>query len=423
MNSTAVADSQNFGHLRSRLREKPPRYPTCGAIVPARGQFIQGILRVATRDIVTAQAHVLITLFGAVLPGMMRANLIAETILNWLDVDTQDRAEREVEGIFVLATDIGTKRHENQDKAAVLRVGSAATNREFWCACVCDGMGGLREGKAAASNALSAFLASLVAHRKLEPKDRLDTAVREASERVAQVVQGGGSTLSAALFEGGSVYTVNVGDSRIYALNPQNDRDFIERLTVDDTMEEAYGAEGRGLLQFVGMKSGLLPHVNEVSNRDLQLVLTTDGAHFIGDETLRRIRANAPDASSFSTRVLDTARWLGSTDNATLIVSKASAGFPRNLRDGSPDISVWTTSGRLKIAWTASSQQQVVHRQEPVDHVPDHPPKTPPNIDSSVSRQTSGKTSGPPPSKKGKSRSKKPKREQIEIGFSDDGNG
>jgi serine/threonine protein phosphatase PrpC len=371
----------------------------------------------------TAQARVLITLFWGQFAGAMRTNLIAETIFNWLEIDTLDRAEREVEGMFVLATDIGTKRPENQDKAAVLRVGSAATHREFWCACICDGMGGLREGKAAASNALSTFLASLVAHRKREPKDRLDTAVREASGWVAQVVQGGGSTLSAALFEGGSVYTVNVGDSRIYALNPLDDGDFIERLTVDDTMEEAYGAEGRGLLQFVGMKSGLLPHINEVSNRDLQLVLTTDGAHFIGDDTLRRIRANAPDPRSFCTRVLDTARWLGSADNATLIVSKASAGFPRNSRDSSPDISVWTTSGRLKIAWTPSSQQEFAHRQKPVDHTPDQSRTTPTIKDGAASEPNLGKTSEPPPSKKSKSRSKKQKRQQIEIGFSDDGNG
>lgn len=402
-----------------------------GPILPATTSSVQA-LGVPQRKLVslvlcgepcwTAQAHVLIAMLRAVSPGVPRTNLIAETILNWLDVDTQHRAEREVEDIFVLATDIGTKRPENQDKAAVLRVGSAATHREFWCVCICDGMGGLRDGKAAASNALSSFLASLVAHRKREPKDRLDTAVREASEWVAQVVQGGGSTLSAALFEGGSVYTANVGDSRIYALNPLNNGEFIERLTVDDTMEEAYGAEGKGLLQFIGMKSGLLPHVNEVSNREAQLVLTTDGAHFIGDEILRRIRANAPDASSFCARVLDTARWLGSTDNATLIVTKASAGFPSNRRDGSPDISVWTTSGRLKIAWTPSSQQQIAQRQQRVDPMPE-PPRTFDDNDASARKPSSGEKSGQPPSKKGKSRSKKPKREQIEIGFSDDGNG
>ena len=188
----------------------------------------------------------------------MNTNLIAETIISWLNSDAKDRSLREVEGLFTIATDIGTTRSENQDKVAILRVGSAATNREFWCACICDGMGGLREGKAAASHALSAFLAALVSHRKREPMARLDVAVRDASEWVAQAVRGGGSTLSAALFEDGKIFTVNVGDSRIYAIRRANDDTAIERLTVDDTMEAVYGAEGRGLLQYVGMKSGIL---------------------------------------------------------------------------------------------------------------------------------------------------------------------
>lgn len=355
----------------------------------------------------------------------METVLIVETILSWLNADIRSRAARDVEDKFFIATDVGTKRAENQDKAAVLRVGSAAINREFWCACICDGMGGLKDGNAAASNAIAHFFASLIANRKHDPEGRLEIAVRDASAAVAQIVPGGGSTLSAILFEEGVAFTANVGDSRIYAARNSDAQGGLDRLTVDDTMAEAYGAEGRGLLQFIGMKSGLLPHVAFVAKRDVQTLLTTDGAHFVGDETISRIAANSPDASTLCDRVLDIARWFGSSDNATIIACNPAENFARGPKGNNPDISVWTAAGRLKIAWTPSAQHELATRLpvtslEVAAHGPQEPvPSRQP--DPSSDRPTDQADAPSTPKKKGKSRSKKQKREQIEIGFGEDG--
>jgi serine/threonine protein phosphatase PrpC len=352
--------------------------------------------------------------------------LIVETILSWLNAETPSRAARDVENQFLIATDVGPTRAENQDKAAVLRIGSAAINREFWCACVCDGMGGLKDGNAAASNAVAHFFASLIANRKSYPTDRLEKAVRDASAAVAQIVPGGGATLSAALFEEGTAYTANVGDSRIYAVRSSPTKGTVDRLTVDDTMAEAYGAEGRGLLQFIGMKSGLMPHVGPIPNGDVQLLLTTDGVHFIGDETISRIAANSPDVSTLCNRLLDTAQWFGSSDNATIIACKPSGSFARSASGEHPDISIWTAAGRLKIAWTPSAQHELAARQPSSELDANSRDAKGASISSADTSTSADKspvkdTSPTAPKKKGKSSSKRQKREQIEIGFADDG--
>ena len=238
---------------------------------------------------------------------------------------------------FLLQRTSEPKDRRTTTKAAVLRVGSAATNREILVFVYFrDGMGGLREGRAAASNALSAFLASLVTNRRL--MDSQDEAghcgVRGERPSCPTGTRRRLHPIRRA-FRGGFNLHSECCDSRIYAVSPQNSADF-KRLTVDDTMEEAYGAEGRGLLQFIGMKGGLLPHINQVSNPSLRLVLTTDGAHFVGDETLRKIGENAPDVTSFGSRVLDAARWLGGSDNATIIIAEPSSFSPRTSRTARP---------------------------------------------------------------------------------------
>ncbi|WP_165419158.1 PP2C family protein-serine/threonine phosphatase [Rhizobium ruizarguesonis] len=345
--------------------------------------------------------------------------MVLEDILDWVSLGDTKRTSLDVDGIFHIATDVGSSRAENQDRVAVLRVSSKVTS--FWCACLCDGMGGLENGGQAASLGLATFFSSLIANRRLSPEERLYVAIRSANETVAAAVPGGGSTLSAVCLEGGAMVTANVGDSRIFRMK-RNGK--LERLTTDDTMEEAYGSEGRGLLQYIGMKSGLVPHIQTVDGYDGQIFITSDGAHIVGEVALSSLRSNAPDKTAFSERVLDLANWLGGVDNATIVATdwiKLNEGTPSSRPS---DVSVWSPQGRLKLSWRLLPQgDSPVQEPEPEQderskRERDQPQaKTRPPISGS-SEASVQQAPGAVRSSKKKKRGQK--KEQIEIGFSEE---
>ncbi|MDK4706358.1 protein phosphatase 2C domain-containing protein [Rhizobium sp. CNPSo 4062] len=353
--------------------------------------------------------------------------MIIHDIFDWLYTQDQQRASKEVDGLFFVASDIGSTRKENQDRVAVLRVASKAAN--FWCACLCDGMGGMANGRQAASFAISAFFASLISNRREPTEARLERAVRAANAMVVSEVPGGGSTLSALCLEAGSVFTLNVGDSRIFRMHRDGK---LERLTTDDTMEEAYGSEGRGLLQFIGMKSGMLPHIKRVTGIDGQFFITSDGAHLVGDATLRDLRQNSRDRAVFSDRVLELSNWLGGVDNATIVATDWLQPEDTYASSQASDVSVWSTNGRLKLTWTTPPQADGIAQENDRER---SPPEAEPRPQQADKPATPSHTAQNQPVKPGeklsdgqksptpKRRSRKQKKEQIEIGFSEEEQG
>jgi protein phosphatase len=88
---------------------------------------------------------------------------------------------------------------------------------------VCDGMGGLRNGKAASRTAVAAFLEAYKGKGQSESiSDALERAVRYANEKVLEMaaqsgdVENCGTTLVAAVIHNNSLYWISVGDSHIY---------------------------------------------------------------------------------------------------------------------------------------------------------------------------------------------------------------
>ena len=338
--------------------------------------------------------------------------MITEEIRRWIETPPKVRGMRYVEDMFVIGTDIGKSRDENQDRVAILKVGSQRSS-VWWCACLCDGMGGMKNGSEAASLAIAAFFSSLVANRRLEPILRLQAAAREASEEVYRELPGGGATLSAILIDEAGTFTINVGDSRIYQLTHEKE---IERLTVDDTLEEAFGGEGRGLLQYIGSKSKITPHIAQLTEKRGEILITSDGAHVVGDKLLQEIGRHAENPLTHCERILDLANWIGGRDNATVISALSTPTSSSQVSHTSSGISVWGVDGKLKITWapapikTDGSRQiaeQTTAEAQPQDEVKEH-----------VSQKSSqGKTTKEPRRRK----SSKKKLEDVEIGFFDEG--
>lgn len=345
--------------------------------------------------------------------------MISEDIRRWLEKPPAQRGMRLIEDMFVIGTDIGKSREENQDRVAVLKIGSSQRNRTSWCACVSDGMGGMKDGSQAASLALAAFFSSLISNRRLDPKVRLQTAAQEANDQVAKNVVGGGATISAILLEEDAIFTLNVGDSRIYHLAPEAD---IRRLTVDDTLAEAFGAEDRGLLQYIGSKARITPHVKQLEPLLGTLIVTSDGAHVVGDYLLNELSQHAVDATEYCSHVLDLANWMGGRDNATLIATLPlpPAAF-RNMETSS-DVSVWTVEGRLKITWASGRSESAASERSTKQSTSENDVRASvlEPVHPAINRNS--KQSGEAPNTNARKRKPgKSKKQQIEIGFSDEG--
>jgi serine/threonine protein phosphatase PrpC len=111
-----------------------------------------------------------------------------------------DRSVNDIRDLpAVLASDVGQKRHENQDRVAALRV---ASHRPFAAFALVDGMGGMRDGSRCAVIALANFFQALVVNRAVSAIERLRITTLSPNEAVYSFAhQNGGATLSAVLVD------------------------------------------------------------------------------------------------------------------------------------------------------------------------------------------------------------------------------
>ncbi|MBQ7836768.1 MAG: Stp1/IreP family PP2C-type Ser/Thr phosphatase [Clostridia bacterium] len=135
-------------------------------------------------------------------------------------------------------TDVGMKRTVNQDSFKITEFNSTTV-----LAVVCDGMGGAAGGGVAGTLAAETFTEYVKDHSKdickKKTLTRLDegrirSILKAAAEQANQAVynkatedlslHGMGTTLVAALICCGTIFTVNVGDSRMYLISDESIR-------------------------------------------------------------------------------------------------------------------------------------------------------------------------------------------------------
>lgn len=280
-----------------------------------------------------------------------RGDAFKDAVTNWFSRAVPDRSQNQCFNLpVILATDIGLRREENQDRVAALRLSAGQNSQPIIAVVVADGMGGMRDGAKCATLAVASFFQALVRHRHQGLEQRAAAAVAHANDSVYNFAGGrGGATLSALLFDvGAPPVIINLGDSRIYAFGRGEK---VERLTVDDSLEEAVGGHGRELLQFVGMGPGMKPHIRTVPANVSDLALTTDGIHYIEPETFANVLFHAPDSKAATDRLSALARWCGGHDNASmaLVDMKALSSPAARRQDGG--IQVWDPFSTMVMSW------------------------------------------------------------------------
>ncbi|WP_029231847.1 PP2C family protein-serine/threonine phosphatase [Butyrivibrio sp. VCB2006] len=145
-----------------------------------------------------------------------------------------------------ICTDVGTTREINQD-AALIKVANTRNHGRISLIAICDGMGGLSKGEVASCKAIrtleSWFHEELSLLQNMSENELWD-AVESSFDRMVRRINGDlkrygkhrgvqlGTTLAALIQIGTRYMTVNVGDSRIYAVRAKE----VERLTKDQSV-------------------------------------------------------------------------------------------------------------------------------------------------------------------------------------------
>ena len=198
-------------------------------------------------------------------------------------------------------TDVGTTRDVNQD-AALIKVANTKNHGRISLVAVCDGMGGLSKGEVASCKAIrtleSWFHEELSLLQNLSEKDLWD-AVEGSFDRMIRRINGDlkrygkhrnvqlGTTLTALLQIGNKYLSVNVGDSRLYAVSAKE----VDRLTKDQSVvqdkldkglvsesEAASDEEKSVLLQCLGTAHAPVPEIKKgVLKGNTTIVACSDG--------------------------------------------------------------------------------------------------------------------------------------------------
>jgi len=254
-----------------------------------------------------------------------------------LDAQGAPRAIRTHNSV-ALGSSLGLVRKRNEDCCLVVHGSYSKTPLgDFTAAIVCDGLGGMSQGREAAVLAASSFAAHLYCSATLSWDERLSRAITYANHEVYHRLHGnGGTTLSAVIVPANSdAVLCHVGDSRIYALSPER---ILEQLSRDDTMNALLNKrEGQPdvpkdsrLLQFVGMGDEMEPQITPVSRHAKSILLTSDGAHDVPNSVLQRLVSAAAGGNDLVRKLLVLSDMLGGRDNASAILLPLSGDADRS---------------------------------------------------------------------------------------------
>jgi serine/threonine protein phosphatase PrpC len=269
---------------------------------------------------------------------------------------------------YVAHSDIGLIRKNNQDS------GYASPHLLV----VADGMGGAAAGDLASAVAIDTI-------RKIDSpttgEDMLEVlafAIHQANDKIAELVEsdlsleGMGTTVTGAVFDGTNLGLAHIGDSRAYLLRDGH----LERLTHDHTWVQSLVDDGKISETEAAMhphRSLLLKVLNgqPTNDPDLttvrvmpgdRLMLCSDGVCGLVDDDLIEAALRLPDLNDAAERLIAESLHEGGVDNITVIVADVVES------EGSDDVIV------LGAASEHPNPANSVHRTGPAEE--DDPEET-----------------------------------------------
>lgn len=231
-------------------------------------------------------------------------------------------------------TDIGIKRHTNQDDFAILKLPDNAL-----LAVVCDGMGGANAGNVASKKATEVIVSFFERsfRRGLDASGitaLLQTAILSANIELYDMAQksnelrGMGTTVVAAFVSGEISVVSHVGDSRAYLVDDKvvqltRDHSVVQSLVESGklTPEEARVHPRRNVItRALGIEPEVLVDSDEFAfPNGSNLLLCSDGlSNFVSSEEIKKI-FNNENVEDVADELVKKANQNGGGDNITVV--------------------------------------------------------------------------------------------------------
>ncbi|MCT2417580.1 serine/threonine-protein phosphatase [Pantoea sp. XY16] len=272
------------------------------------------------------------------------------------------------------STHPGLVRKRNEDRLA-LSIINFSNKEYYFCALLCDGVGGSEFGDIAASLAISTILTKLsYSYNRGSLGDQLTQVVQESDKLIREVLSGrGATTLSLFLASSsGETIALNIGDSRVYSWQPSLKN--LNQISIDDTLEnELAHLKIKDMSALKEMKLGgtLSQALGEKNRSEFDLnfnfhnkdnfpegfILASDGAWKESEEVFLKIIKNSPP-NEVARRVVISSNWLGGGDNSSVIAVPSLATLQQKIEDIKDSyfyntISLWCGDCKTKFALTS----------------------------------------------------------------------
>jgi protein phosphatase len=226
------------------------------------------------------------------------------------------------------STDTGQVRDGNEDSYLV--------DRRLELFAVADGMGGHRAGEIASATALDGLkLAVTEGTPVADAVGRANTAVWDKAAGDTELA-GMGTTLTAAIFDEGTLTIAHVGDSRAYLLRGEQ----LERLTTDHSLVEELIRDGKLteeqaavhpqrsiITRALGVDSSVEVDVYSlVLEGGDRVILCSDGlTSMVRPAGIAEILRAEPDPTAAANALVDAANAAGGEDNITAVALRLGA--------------------------------------------------------------------------------------------------
>ncbi|MCL2050156.1 MAG: Stp1/IreP family PP2C-type Ser/Thr phosphatase [Lachnospiraceae bacterium] len=236
----------------------------------------------------------------------------------------------------VAITDIGKKRSLNQDYVYANREKTGNLPNVF---IVADGMGGHNGGELASQWTVETMLAEIISLPGKNAKKILEQAMQTANKVVRNKADdnpslyGMGTTIVAATIDGNNLHVANVGDSRLYLVNPKQktlrqvtkDHSLVEEMIRMGGMakEAAHNHPNKHIItRAVGAKEKLqIDFFNEKLNPGELVLMCSDGlSNMLDDDELGTILFRDKDPNELANELIQAANDNGGKDNITVIL-------------------------------------------------------------------------------------------------------
>ena len=240
----------------------------------------------------------------------------------------------------------GKERPHNEDTLFTLNtwLGSLDAPANFGLYLIADGMGGHQSGELASNLAAQGIYQYLLTHvyqralfeRKIftstELIECLQKAVEEAQALVLQRVPGGGTTLTFVMALGDDLYSVHVGDSRLYLLRTDGslvlrtrDHSLVKRLVdLGEISEDEAGSHPyrNVLYRALGQTDPFEPDIDAFTmETGERLLICSDGLWGVLDhDSIHRIMYKDKDLDVAAIGLVEAANDAGGPDNISVIL-------------------------------------------------------------------------------------------------------